>query len=172
MSIQEIMNMVTSLNYDDMLLLNKQLTAYSFFLPQPPALVTMPEQDQEPLEQSLSTKIRLLADAVLDALGAGHTESVYHNAMKIGIQDYGLPFESERDLPITFRGRYVGTVRADVIIDHLLVIEFKVSTGTDTNVSDAEEQCRLYMKETGIGAGLVIVFPKRIGGKVIVREVS
>lgn len=168
MSVQDIMNMVTALNYDDMLLLHKHIAVSLLTTPPKP----LAEHDQEPMEQSLSTKIRVLADAVLDALGAGHTESVYHNAMKIGIQDYGLPFESERDLPITFRGRYVGTVRADVIINHLLVIEFKVSTGSDTNVSDAEEQCRLYMKETGIGAGLVIVFPKRVGGKVIVREVS
>jgi len=163
--------MVTTLNYDDMLLLHKHIAASLLASPVAEP-VTTAEHDQEPMEQSLSTKMRLLADSVVDALGAGHTESVYHNAMKIGIQDYGLPFESERDLPITFRGRYVGTVRADVIINHLLVIEFKVSTGSDTNVSDAEEQCRLYMKETGIGAGLVVVFPKRVGGKVIVREVS
>ena len=116
-------------------------------------------------------RIHKLADEVLEALGAGHTESVYHNAMKVGLQDEGFPFESERDLPITFRGRYVGTVRADIIVDKRIVIELKASLGTDTSVSDAMEQCRCYMKETKITQGIVIVFPKREKGSVVFKQV-
>lgn len=117
-------------------------------------------------------KIHKLAEEVLEALGAGHTESVYHNAMKVGLQDEGFPFESERDLPITFRGRYVGTVRADIIVDKRIVIELKASLGTDTSVSDAMEQCRCYMKETKITQGVVIVFPKREKGSVVFKPIT
>ena len=109
-------------------------------------------------------KIHALADDVIASLGAGHTESVYHNAMKVGLQDEGFPYETERDLPITFRGRYVGTVRADLIIDKRIVIELKAALGGDTTVSDAVEQCKIYMKETNISLGVVIVFPKRENG--------
>jgi GxxExxY protein len=116
--------------------------------------------------------IRALAEEVFATLGAGHTESVYHNAMKIGLHDHGLKFETERDILIAFRGRYIGTVRADLIVEGRTVIELKASLGTDSVVNDAEEQCRLYMKEMGIRAGVIIVFPKRVGGKLVVKAVS
>jgi GxxExxY protein len=114
--------------------------------------------------------IRTLATEVLEALGAGHTESVYHCAMKIAIQDAGLKFETERDIIIKFRDRYVGTVRADLIVEGRLVIELKASSGSDTAVNDALEQCRIYMRETKTPSGMVVVFPKKVGGKLVVAS--
>ena len=141
--------------------------------PQPP----LPVEDsnvEEPLENKDDTPdiavIRKIASEVLDTLGAGHTESVYHNAMKIGIQDENLKYETERDIILTFRGRYVGTVRADLTIENRLVIELKVSFGTDGLVSDALDQCRIYMRNTCISSGIVVVFPKRVGGKLIISK--
>ena len=115
-------------------------------------------------------KIRKLAEEVLSSLGAGHTESVYHCAMKYGLQDEGFSYESERDLPINFRGRYVGTVRADLIVDKRIVIELKQATaGSEQVVSDAMEQCACYMRETKITTGVVIVFPKREKSNLVFR---
>jgi len=133
----------------------------------------LPTNDEpSPMESSDVEKMRNLAEEILNVLGAGHTESVYHNAMKIGLQDLGLQFETERDIPINFRGRYVGTVRADLVVEKRLVIELKQSaSSTETSVADAEDQCRIYMKETKTPTGVVIVFPKRVGGKLIVRSV-
>ena len=123
-------------------------------------------QDSSVMDTPDIAIIRKLATEVLDALGAGHTESVYHNAMKVGIQDENLKYETERDIVLKFRGRYVGTVRADLIVEARLVIELKSSSGTDTSVSDAIDQCRIYMRETNIASGIVVVFPKRVGGKL------
>lgn len=110
--------------------------------------------------------IRKLADEVYAELGPGHLESIYHNAMKIQIQDAGLPFESERDIPVLFKGRYVGTVRADMIINHEIVLEFKISGKMD----DAMLQCRQYMKLQNIPQGYVILFPKTADGKVMIED--
>ena len=115
--------------------------------------------------------VRGLATEILSTLGAGHTESVYHNSMKIGLQDANLKFETERDIIIKFRGRYVGTVRADLIVENRLVIELKSSSATDSVVSDAIEQCRIYMRETATPSGVVVVFPKRSCGKLIISVV-
>ena len=114
--------------------------------------------------------IRKLAGEVLEVLGAGHTESVYHCAMKIALQDEGLKFETERDIILKFRDRYVGTVRADLIVDGRLVIELKASTGTDSVVTNAIEQCRIYMRETKIPSGVVVVFPNKVGGKLVIAS--
>ena len=136
--------------------------------PEPESVDHTPLAD-EPDTPDISC-IRKLATEVLDALGAGHTESVYHNAMKVGIQDENLKYETERDIIIKFRDRYVGTVRADLIIENRLVVELKSSAGTDAAVSDALDQCRIYMRETSIPAGIVVVFPKRVGGKLIITK--
>lgn len=125
------------------------------------------DQEKEPDTEDVAM-IRALATEVLNDLGAGHTESVYHNAMKVGLHDLNLKFETERDILIKFRERYVGTVRADLIIEQRLVVELKSSSGTDSAVSDAMEQCKIYMRETKVPAGVVVVFPKRVGGKLVV----
>jgi len=108
---------------------------------------------------------RLANDIVLE-LGAGHTECVYHNALKIGIQDEGLKYETERDIIIKYRERYVGTVRADIIINNELVIELKSCNATDNAIKDAKDQCKIYMRETLTPFGIVIIFPKRSDSKI------
>ena len=132
-------------------------------------LVPIPPVKEEPRDVA---KIHLLAKEVLATLGAGHTESVYHNAMKVGLQDDGFPYESERDLPISFRGRYVGTVRADLIVNKQIVVELKAIAGSDQGVSDAMEQCACYMRETKFTTGVVIVFPKRDNGALVFKWFS
>ena len=120
----------------------------------------------------LGAQCERLANDVLLKLGAGHTESVYHNALKAAMQIARLQYESERDLPISYEGFYVGTVRADLIVEKRLVIELKAATGSgDALLSDAEAQCRRYMSETRIPTGLVIVFPKRHGKPLQVRHI-
>ena len=107
-----------------------------------------------------STKIALIcrmAAEVYAELGPGHLESIYHNAMKLQMQDHHFGFESERDLPVTFRGRYVGTVRADLVVDNQIVLEFKITGKMD----DAEQQCRQYMKLTKIPYGICVIFSKK-----------
>jgi GxxExxY protein len=123
-----------------------------------------------PIPASLSKLelIRKLAEEVYSELGPGHTESIYHNAMKIQIQDSGLAYESERDIPVLFKGRYVGTVRADIIVNHEIVLEFKISGKMD----DAMLQCRQYMKLQGIPHGFVVLFPKNSEGKVMIEDCS
>ena len=146
-----------------------------------PVIIPIPVQEvkEEVIEETTTMeqpedikKIRKLVDEVVEALGAGHTESVYHNAMKVGLQDEGFPYESERDLPITFRGRYVGTVRADLVVDKRIVIELKSSLGSDSDVVKAIEQCRIYMKETKITQGIVVVFPKQEKCSVVFKWIT
>ena len=136
------------------------------------AVVLTADTSPDPPDTPDIAKIRAYAIEILATLGAGHTESVYQNALKIAIGDEGLKFESERDIIITFRGRYVGTVRADIIVEQRLVIELKATNGKDSAVADAEEQCRCYMKETKISSGLVVSFPKRVGGQLTIKAVS
>jgi len=131
---------------------------------EPAAEETMNTQAPSEMD-ARETSLFDLAKEVYVALGSGHTESVYHGAMKVGLHDLGLKYETERDLPVTFRGRYVGTVRADLVVENSLVIELKIAG----KLEDAEDQCRQYMKLTGIQRGLVVMFPKRDESAIVFR---
>ena len=115
----------------------------------------MPDYDK--LEQ-----LRGFAQEVYMSLGAGHLESIYHAAMAVELRLAGIQYESEQVMPVTHKGQYVGTIRADIIVDKECVLEFKISGKLD----DAKQQARQYMKLQGIQYGLVVMFPKTDGGKV------
>jgi GxxExxY protein len=106
--------------------------------------------------------LRKAAEEVYASLGAGHLESIYHAAMAVELRLAGISYESEQIMPVTHKGIYVGTIRADIIVNKECVLEFKISGKLD----DAKQQARQYMKLQGIKHGYVVMFPKVDGGKV------
>jgi GxxExxY protein len=102
-----------------------------------------------------------IANEIYESVSSGYSESIYHNAMKVGLQDEGIRFETEKDIPVHFRGQQVGTVRADLVVNKKIVIELKAVNPTDAPVKDATEQCIKYMELEKLNYGMVIVFPKR-----------
>lgn len=107
-------------------------------------------------------QLRGFAEEVCASLGAGHLESIYHAAMAVELRLAGIHYESEQVMPVTHKGMYVGTVRADIIVNKECVLEFKISGKLD----DAKQQARQYMKLQGIPYGFVVMFPKADGGKI------
>jgi GxxExxY protein len=124
-------------------------------LTEAPPVVDMPDYDK------LDT-LRGMAEEVYRSLGGGHLESIYHAAMAVELRLAGLMYESEHVMPVTHKGNYVGTVRADIIVNKECVLEFKISGKID----DAKQQARQYMKLQGIAYGFVVMFPKTDGGKI------
>ena len=66
-----------------------------------------------------------VARDVYTELGPGHSESVYHRAFEVYLRDLLIPYETERILPIVFRGRTIGNFRCDLIVDHETIVELK-----------------------------------------------
>jgi GxxExxY protein len=58
-------------------------------------------------------------------LGPGFLESVYHRAVEVELQRQGIPFETEKETPIYYRGENVGTHRLDLYVQGCLVVELK-----------------------------------------------
>ena len=114
-------------------------------------------------------KIKALAEEIVTALGAGHTESIYHNALKVGLQDEGIRFETEKDIAVHFRQQQVGTVRADLILNKKVVVELKAASPTDSTVKDTVMQCQKYMKLEGIPYGMIVIFPKKDSDKLKIQ---
>jgi GxxExxY protein len=95
------------------------------------------------------------AQDIWSALGPGYSESVYHSAFEVALRKQGIPYETERIIPVSYEGQNVGHVRADLIVGDT-VIELK-------SVSRLTEQFRIqiqnYMKLLGIQKGILINFP-------------
>lgn len=106
--------------------------------------------------------LRKFAEDVYASLGAGHLESIYHAAMAVELRLGNVMYESEQVMSVTHKGHYVGTVRADIIVNKECVLEFKISGKMD----DAKQQARQYMKLQGLQYGYVVMFPKTDGGAV------
>jgi GxxExxY protein len=127
----------------------------------PEAVTEIPPVPDMPT-YGLLERLRTCAEEVCASLGAGHLESIYHAAMAVELRLAGIPYESEQVMPVTHKGMYVGTVRADIIVNKECVLEFKISGKVD----DAKQQARQYMKLQGIAHGFVVMFPKADGGKI------
>ena len=87
-----------------------------------------------------------LARKIYSQLGPGYSERVYHNAMEVLLRSKGIPYESERIIPIPFEGHVIGNLRADIIINKETVLEFKT---IKTLNESAEVQGHNYLRLTG-----------------------
>jgi len=104
----------------------------------------------------LRNRVRFFADRIYSQLGPGFSERVYHNAMEILLRKDSIPYESERIIPIDFDGHNVGNLRADIIVNKELVVEFK----TIKSLTEASEiQARNYLRLTGLNNALLINYP-------------
>ena len=64
-------------------------------------------------------------------LGPGFLESVYAKAMEIALRDLGLRIEREVPLSVYFRGHCVGSFRADMVAEKVVLVEFKAGRTLD-----------------------------------------
>ncbi len=100
-----------------------------------------------------------MANGILNVLGSGHTESVYHRAFEVEFRKQGIEYASEVVAPIHYRGDYVGYGRADIVIPGILVMELKA---TSTPPRDLEmSRLKTYMESLGISDGIIINFSQK-----------
>ena len=89
------------------------------------------------------------------ALGPGLLESIYSRAICIELEINGIPFEREKDIPVSYRGRLLCHNRLDIVVDQRLVLEVK-SVEYITPVHRA--QVLSYLRVSGIAVGLLVNF--------------
>ena len=100
-------------------------------------------------------QIKEIAKHVFSTLGAGFTEKIYHNAMEVILKKKNIIFKSEHKIHVLFEGSVIGEVRADLVLDNL-IIELK---SVKSIRNDHSTQCGMYMKLLKIADGIVINFP-------------
>lgn len=100
-----------------------------------------------------------LIQQVYEELGPGFTEAIYHNALEVLLRMNKIQYESERIIPVKFRGHVVGNVRSDLIIDRETVVELK---SIKTLRSEDIQQTKMYMNLLGIQKGILVNFGPKL----------
>jgi len=105
---------------------------------------------------ALTEKVIACAYKVHRALGPGFNEGIYHNGLKMALEEDGLRFQTEKSFNVSFRGKHIGRLRLDLIIENRVIIEVKALTGNLPAVF--ELQVLSYLKASGHKVGLLINF--------------
>ena len=104
----------------------------------------------------LTEKVIACAYKVHSKLGPGFNERIYHNALKIALEEQELGYQTEKSFNVSFQDKYIGRLRLDLIIEDKVIAELKALTGNIPIVF--ELQLVSYLKATGYKVGLLINF--------------
>jgi GxxExxY protein len=116
-------------------------------------------------KDSLTERIICCAYKVHSELGPGFNEGIYHNALKVALDENELKFQTEKSSNISFQGKHVGRLRIDLVVEDRVVIEVKALTGNIPTVF--ELQVLSYLKASGYKVGLLINFETKLPSKEI-----
>jgi GxxExxY protein len=107
---------------------------------------------------------------VYNELGSGFLEAVYQEAFEIKLGLRGIPFESQKELAIYYKGhRLKKTYAADFVDYQKVIVEIKA---VDRLTSKDEGQLLNYLSATGLEVGLLINFGASNGNEWLRRAKS
>jgi GxxExxY protein len=93
---------------------------------------------------------------VHNRLGPGLLESIYHECMKIELNNRNIPFKTEMTVPVHYDGEQLETVlRCDLYVADSIVVELKAAKAIEPIF---EAQLLTYMKLLDSPKGVIINF--------------
>ena len=93
--------------------------------------------------------------AVHKEIGPGYGELIYENAFCVELADRKIPFECQKTVVVTYRGKPVGSHRLDLVVRGRVVVEVK-AVKTLERVHNA--QVLAYLKSSRLPVGLLMNF--------------
>jgi GxxExxY protein len=121
------------------------------------------------LSEALTEQVIGAAIEVHAQLGPGLLESVYEECMCEELRLRGVPFKSQVEVPIVYKGKSIsGSYRIDLIVADEVVVELK---SIERILGVHEAQLLTYLKLTGKHVGLLINFNVAVLHRGIVRRV-
>ncbi len=104
---------------------------------------------------STTEKIIGAAYKVSNTLGCGFVERVYENSLALELSRLKYRISQQERLCVYYDGLLVGEFFADLIVNHLILLEIKSVAAISKN---HEAQCLNYLKASKLKLGLVINF--------------
>ena len=94
--------------------------------------------------------------------GPGLVESVYEQALMWELRNKDLDVSNQIVLPIRYKNQPIGSLRIDLLVNNLVIVECKATTQDDKIF---ESQLLTYLRLSGLKLGLLINF-----GQQFVRD--
>jgi GxxExxY protein len=105
---------------------------------------------------------------VYNTLGSGFLEAVYQEALELELKQRNIPFVSQKELTISYKGHELKqTYRADIVCYDKVILELKA---VKTLLPEHSAQLHNYLCATGMKLGILVNFgaPSKIEIKRIV----
>ena len=107
------------------------------------------------IHEQISQSIIGAAMEVLNTLNPGLDEKLYENALVIELVERGHKVEQQRIFPVEYKGRLIGRLIPDLIVDGLVIVDPKVVTVfNETHIA----QMMGYLAITGLQLAPLINF--------------
>ena len=107
------------------------------------------------LYEQLSHRIVGCAFHVHSSLGPGLLESAYEGALEIELALAGLKVERQKVYPLQYRGHYISSYFADMVVEDKIVLELKA---VDMLTGLMKAQVINYLKLSGLKVGYLMNF--------------
>lgn len=82
-------------------------------------------QTDKLVHKELTYRIIGLLYKVHTALGCGFPEKVYQRALELEFMKENIPYETEKEFPVSYDGQIVGRFRLDIVVDGKVILELK-----------------------------------------------
>lgn len=93
---------------------------------------------------------------VYRTLGCGFLEAVYQKALEVELAQRNIPFESQVDIDIEYKGmKLEQTYRADLVCYEKIILELKA---VQNLLPEHEAQLQNYLRATKMRVGLLVNF--------------
>ena len=99
---------------------------------------------------------------VVNELGTGFLEKIYHRAMAIALHEEGLVVDEKFTTVIYFRGREIGLHRFDLVVNGCVLVELKATSAFERTHA---AQALGYLRSCQLEVALILNFGTTPGVK-------
>ena len=92
-------------------------------------------------------------------LGPGFLESVYEEAMAIEFELRGIPYERQKRISVSYKGRLIGDGRLDFFVQNSVIVELKAA---EQLLPIHQAKLMSYLKAAKCRLGLLVNFHERL----------
>jgi GxxExxY protein len=118
------------------------------------------ELDGETLEKF--NTITEMCEEVYCGMRKGFAENVYEEALCIELQIRNIQYTRQETIPCTYKDRFVGNIRLDVLLHSWLPFVFELKATSSGIQTDERWQLVRYMSRKGVPYGAVVNFHQGI----------
>ena len=118
--------------------------------------------------QELSNAVIRAMNEVYVVLGPGCTESVYRKAIEVQLRIENISFESECSIPLKYKGMNISTLRADLVVEKLLIVELK---SVAKLLDQHSIQCNRYLQHFDMDECILCNFPTNNSQTIEYRQI-